>query len=274
MKKRYFKFDSIRRGLQYYLVSGIKQTYDRDLVWFSVKSRAHNSFMYISAQKVEFEFGSQKFEFERGNLIYVPKYSGYKITISGIDVSDFAVMQTFFNIKDEADNDYVFSDYPEKLLDVTPKHIIENMHRVAHATFNTIHPSFTILKNFFSILEYISEIEAHKNLSQTNNKKIVPALAYIALNLSEPLSIPELAKLCSMSETSFRSSFKKSTGMSPCDYKNSMKIQKCMEIIANDPGASVSSITEQVGFNDESYFYKVFFKYAKITYKDFKSRYQ
>ena len=273
MDKIYYKFDSMRRGLTYYHVSGITQVYDKDLVWFVHKDRIFNSFMYVLADKVEFIIENRKLEFSKGNLIYIPKWIKYKVIISGINTNDIAVIQTFFNIKDELDNEYFYSDLPEKLLDVTPKPIIESMKKIADATLNLLYPSFVINKNLFSILEYL-QTELPKKPREDKYKKISTAIEFISNNLSSNTSVTELARMCAMSETAFRTSFKSATGMSPCNYKNYLKIQKSMDIIADKPRLSVSRLTEQLGFNDESYFYKVFYKYANVSYSEFKDKHQ
>lgn len=274
INKKYFKFSSMRRGLQYYYVSGTSQSYDTDQVWFITKNRPFNSFIYVRANKIEFIFKDASYVFTKGNLIYVPKWTSYKVVISGIEKDGPAVIQTFFNIKDELDNEFFYSDHPEKLLDNTPRTIVESMKSIAFATVNLLYPSFVIMKNLFTIFEFIAAAEAKTNYKTNKNSKISPAVSYVENNLSNNISVSDLAKLANMSETAFRTAFKTETGMSPCNYKNYLKIQKCMDLIAHNPRMSVSRITEELGFNDESYFYKVFNKYAGTTYSEFKAKYQ
>lgn len=274
MNKIYFKFSTIRRGLQYYYISGISQSYDKDTVCFVTKNRPFNSLLYVMANKIEFIFKDSRYTFKKGNLIYVPKWTDYNVIISGIDNDGQAVIQTFFNIKDELNNEFFYSDNPEKILDSTPKTIVENMKSITNATVNLLYPSFVIMKNLFTIFEYISIAETQTLNAKDKKKSISLALTHITSNLSENTSVSALAKMCGMSETAFRSAFKSEVGMSPCNYKNFLKIQKCMDLIAHNPGISVSRITEELGFNDESYFYKVFYKYANVTYSEFKAKYQ
>ncbi len=80
-------------------------------------------------------------------------------------------------------------------------------------------------------------------------------------------TISDVARYCSVSESGFYSIYKEVTGTTPQEVKNSIRIQKCHDLLAVD-GLSVEQVSERMGFSSSSYFRKVFKKYAGVSPSD------
>ena len=91
---------------------------------------------------------------------------------------------------------------------------------------------------------------------------ILPAIKHIENNLGENTSIGELASMCFLSESYFRTRFKAfSGGVSPVDWRNRLRIEKSKELLMSSLWTT-EMIADTLGFYDTSHFYKI---YKKVT---------
>ena len=87
--------------------------------------------------------------------------------------------------------------------------------------------------------------------------KIAPAII-LAVTVHE-LGHLLAAKLCGISETYFRTLFKKVVGVSPLKYINDRKISRAKELISSKM-YSIREVAQLAGFHDEAYFSREFKK--------------
>ena len=80
----------------------------------------------------------------------------------------------------------------------------------------------------------------HRHISSTgecfdekSKQIILPAVEYIALHFSENISIPRLAEVVHLSESSLRRSFHIATGMSPYEYICYIRISAAKNLLEN-----------------------------------------
>ena len=78
----------------------------------------------------------------------------------------------------------------------------------------------------------------------------------------------EIAKECSVSESGLRSIFKQELGITPTQYRTSIKIRQA-EYLLEATDMSVAEIAEQLGFFDAAYFCKVFKEQMGVTPKQY-----
>lgn len=101
-----------------------------------------------------------------------------------------------------------------------------------------------------------------------NDTSVNKGIIYIENNYMNDIDVNELAKMCYLSPATFRRKFKKSTGMSPIEYKNMLKIKKAAELLKTG-GFSVTETAKEVNIEDIYYFSKMFKKYMGITAQNF-----
>jgi AraC-like DNA-binding protein len=91
-----------------------------------------------------------------------------------------------------------------------------------------------------------------------------PAVSYVATNHPEKLRLATAAKLCDLSTFQFSRRFRKALGLTFRDFVVMVRIQRAAELI----GQSDISVTEAafvVGFNDLSYFSRMFRRQFGVT---------
>ena len=90
------------------------------------------------------------------------------------------------------------------------------------------------------------------------------AMFYICRNYDEKHTLESISKMLYISPTYFGIVFKKSTGMSFVDYLANIRISKAKEIMSS-LSCSIKEVAMKVGYDDYSYFCKVFKKYTALT---------
>lgn len=93
---------------------------------------------------------------------------------------------------------------------------------------------------------------------------VYPAIAYIERNRHERISMQDMAKLCHLSTSYFSKLFLKETGENYTDYFNRKKINWAKDALSNTD-ENINLISLNLGFQDTSYFVKVFKRYEGIT---------
>lgn len=104
---------------------------------------------------------------------------------------------------------------------------------------------------------------------ELSNSKIAPIIKYINEHINENILLSLGANLCNMSQSQFSRTFKKETGKTFKEYVLLKKIEQAKFYIKTTD-KSFSEISDFLGFEDSSYFTKLFKKYEGITPKEYK----
>lgn len=89
------------------------------------------------------------------------------------------------------------------------------------------------------------------------------SLNYILDNITEHLSLEELAGQCMLSASAYKQKFKKQVGISPRNFINQQKVHLAKAMLAD--GISITDTAMSLGFDTSSYFSVVFKKYTTRT---------
>jgi len=116
-------------------------------------------------------------------------------------------------------------------------------------------------KGVFSDLETATEIQRVLTVSgilpQPTGMLVKQALAYIQQNYPRSFSLVELSETIGVSKSYLSRIFKIDIGISIWDYLNRFRIQKAKELLLLTD-ESISAIAARVGYEDISYFSRVF----------------
>ena len=87
---------------------------------------------------------------------------------------------------------------------------------------------------------------------------------YIETHYQEKITLEQMAKLIYLSPAHFSRVFHKEMGEPFNAYLNRIRIEKSKELLAHD-GLRLTDIAFAVGFEDQSYFTKVFKRFVGVT---------
>ncbi|AWB45483.1 AraC family transcriptional regulator [Paenibacillus sp. CAA11] len=113
----------------------------------------------------------------------------------------------------------------------------------------------------------------NRSISNTGSSakidRLKTVLLFIQQNYGRPIRLAELAGLIPMSEGQFCRFFKSMTRQTPTDYINSYRIRQAVELLRNED-RKISDIALEVGFDNISYFIRVFRKTMKCSPSEFR----
>lgn len=119
------------------------------------------------------------------------------------------------------------------------------------------------------VVEAFSESMFSHDLPLKNNDIIKKAMVYIAENFNTPLTLEDVSDHVHLHPSYFSTVFKNAAGLSFKEYLNKVRIEES-KILLQNTDFSIIDIAVAVGFEDQSYFSKVFKKYTGTTPKQFR----
>lgn len=114
----------------------------------------------------------------------------------------------------------------------------------------------------------------HSEMNHKNNKsldRLKGLLKYVETNYQEKISIADAAKICSFSQSHFMKFFKTSMGMPFTDYLNDYRITMASRLLTSS-SETVANIAVETGFENLSYFNRVFKRKYRCTPTEFRRR--
>lgn len=106
----------------------------------------------------------------------------------------------------------------------------------------------------------------------SQSEKIERIFSYLNNNYYRDISLKDIAKIFGMSESSFARTIKKWTGMTIVNVLNEVRIAHATKMLINST-CTISEIAYQCGFNNLSYFNKIFKEKRSISPKQYRKSY-
>ena len=123
-----------------------------------------------------------------------------------------------------------------------------------------------------SIIDYRSVIPMEIPSGQrTGSVRLAAALHFVQRNFRNKIRSVEIAELCGMSSSHFSRAFAETFSLTFQEFVLRYRIfEACREL--QHPNVSVANVAESVGFNDSSYFARVFRRFVGLTPSGFCER--
>lgn len=103
------------------------------------------------------------------------------------------------------------------------------------------------------------------------SRDIEEVLRFIGSNFASPLTLEDVAKKISLSDTYFSKKFKKETGTTFSEYLNNIRIRQAIQMLLTTDD-SVTKISVNCGFNSSNYFKDCFKKIVGMSPRSFKKQ--
>ena len=126
----------------------------------------------------------------------------------------------------------------------------------------------TLCHKLQEIVETFSE-SLFNYIPSKNHEIIKKAILYISEHFNGSLTLEDVASHVHLHPSYFSTLFKTCTGSAFKEYLNMVRIEESKRLLANTD-FSIIDIAMAVGFEDQSYFSKVFKKYTGLTPKQFR----
>jgi len=119
------------------------------------------------------------------------------------------------------------------------------------------------------VLSALSSLPSEPEDSGKMDPAMERVLEYMEAHYGETLGLGDFARVAGLSVSRFCAVFKKTSGVSPMEYFNNIRLGCAQYLLLN--GLSVSEVTQLSGFSSPQYFCKFFRKSTGITPGEFRS---
>ena len=209
---------------------------------------------YIKKGHAKFLYNGKTFYANSGSLIYISLHTRYQSIWYGYPDIEWYVINFDFRSK------HSFSNYGFQILKNFSENLFEKMiDSYENAPFISISYFYQLLDDIYKKMKVSAITSSYLTIK--------PAIDYLENNYKQAISIEELAKYCNLSRSAFFKIFKKTTKVTPIEYKHNIMIQHAIDLISNTD-MSIEEISSSVGFPSSNYFRKVFFKFTEKTPKE------
>ena len=227
--------------------------------------RPNHGLMYILCDRVHIEYPDGEVDtFEKGNIIYIPEGIYYRVKFSGESEPLDALLVNFSVLGDLPPCRRVKKVKSDATVDYT-----EPFYKIISLYTQKKNYRYGVMEQFYRLLDKISSHMEKKTTSE--HEDILPAIIYANSHINERIYIPELARLCLLSETVFRKRFSACTGKTPTNYITDLKIEKAKELLKSSD-ITIEAIVTELGFYDSAHFHKVFKRRSGISPSNFRAK--
>lgn len=191
------------------------------------------------------------------NTIYVP----------GESEIDFEFIRPFY------EHQYNFL-VPGASLDRSVPELFLRMYRLmdSHELHYKIQVKTCLYELLSSLVLYYDKFEVIKKISYDKRQHEVGRLRrvfdFVSHHYDERITLEQAAQVACMSKHYFCKFFKKVTGFTFLEYLMRFRIDKAKELILEDK-QPITEIAYDVGFDNLSYFYRIFKRYTKFNPREF-----
>jgi transcriptional regulator GlxA family with amidase domain len=108
---------------------------------------------------------------------------------------------------------------------------------------------------------------------QHDDAVIAASQAWIADNYAKPNPVALMVDVSALPERSFKRRFKQATGYAPVDYVQAIRIEEAKQMLETT-GDGIDSIAAEVGYEDPTFFRRLFRRLAGVTPAHYRRRYR
>ncbi|MEJ9217836.1 helix-turn-helix domain-containing protein [Paenibacillus glucanolyticus] len=246
---------------------------------------------YVSKGEFIHTLYGQKYRMVQGNIFVLPPYSVHRVEMipgKELEVLGCEFMPAFINERLDgkpAEPNLFDLSFIERFIttedsvplkitltgssDLAVKELLTEM----LAEYGSRGPFFDILlkANLLKLLAILNrehadqgKLKSSSSSSDPYREPILESVQYIHDHYDQPLWLEELCARTMMSRTSFCRRFKEVTGRTFSQYLANYRIRMAMRLLT-EPELTITDVCFKVGFNELSYFCRIFKKYTGTT---------
>lgn len=264
--------------------------HDGDWNWEDVKSPFARLYL-VTGGHAGLRIGSTLYQLTPGHLYLIPSF------VCHTDICDSLFSHYYIHIYEDSSSDFrLFEDWHfplevpagdmdlqlfRRLCAINPSKLLPQSDPVSYDNNSTLLEN--IRKNKEG--EFCGKVESRGIVYQlvsrflkeagpkeeVGDDRVQKALSYIRKNIGKKMDLGELAEMLCMSKDHFIRIFKKETGESPINYITSRKLERAMLLLATED-TPVKAIAFSLGFDDHSYFNRVFKAHIGMTPQQYREK--
>lgn len=227
--------------------------------WHATKSfqcvgapKKQNLLLFLNGCKITYtDKNNQTFVANSGDVVYTPIGSEYKVQLSDFNDSLSCTIGVNFLLFDDSGEAIILSDNIQIFHDPGNQALHMLFQKFLHYD-----ASQSFLKSRILLMEILLSLSSSTTAENTP-EYITRALQYLSEHIKEKPTIAKLSELSHISEVYFRKQFKTYMGVTPIEYRNSMRLESARTYLEYGE-ISVQEISDMLGYSTVSHFIKEF----------------
>lgn len=235
------------------------------------ETRTTSVFVYLKDCNISYKISKKEIYAKKGSIVYIPHTVKYDVTYISESNNDALAQLLAFEMYDISGNNLIACNNIEVVCDSTDN-IYKDKFEKAISLSNMASFEPTVFKSvFYSLIADISKsFIARQN---ANNKYIImPSVKFMENNDIINITVSDLAKMSHISDSCLRKHFKMLYGKTPHEMIKERKIEASKNLL-RDSNYTINEISEMLGFNDVTYFSKVFKKTVGVSPVKYRCRF-
>lgn len=235
----------------------------------SVHVHPWHELYYLEKGRTRYLIGDEIYPVEEGNLVFIPK-GNYHMTDNGDCEYIERSLLSFDDDLFDADTQILLGELSSQRLISIPVGRVEGLkgHFAAlERAMSSDSPlrGATMKALTLVILSYVCRHKREFTPRVSESDRIVHDVSeYVSSHYGEDISLSSLSRKFSVSESHLSRKFKDVSGMGLNEYITLVRIMNA-ERLLREGGVTITSVSEQCGFNDSNYFSTVFKRIKGIT---------
>lgn len=244
--------DLVNRNFNVVFVNALQQFWQKTKGFQCIGDpKKQNLLLFLDGCKVTYtDKAGRNLVANSGDVVYTPVGSEYEARMLDFESSTAHTVGINFFLSDEVGEEIVLSDEIIVFRGGTNLTLPLLFHRTLH--YDAAQPH---LRSRILLLEILEALAAP--VGQSIPEYIAKSVEYLSEHVEENPSIAELAQRCSISQVYFRKQFQRTMGMSPIEYRNSLRLSRARAYLEYGD-ISVQEISDMLGYATVSHFIKVF----------------
>lgn len=183
------------------------------------------------------------------------------VYVDYLSKNNFAAQTDFLNIVRSSFNFDMLKNFVSSVI-----RLIDGINITTSRASDLISSAHT-KEELLEILPYIDNLI--KDDADNSNERIISIKNYISNHFDSNISLPIVAEVFNLNPSYLSRIFKNATGMRIGNYIMSVRMEKAKQLLSNDE--DIFETAQKVGYNNISYFNKIFKEYTGVMPNQYKS---
>ena len=233
-----------------------KQHWRQDVYSYSSSPRPDYGILLVTHGEIIITTENENIIAKTGDIIFLPKYLHYEAVIEK-EADDCLVNFDTYG------QDFMFSK-PYIMLENAPLYCTDRFMKLVKEPINDGGKNLRLRGLFYLLVDSIvSAAHTERILNDINMDKVKNILED-----EKDFKISDIAKECSMSESSLRKMFKANSGVSPAEYRLRYRLDSAKYLLESTD-MTLGEISSKLNFYDTAYFCRRFKQYTGMTPKQY-----
>ncbi|MBQ6885675.1 MAG: helix-turn-helix transcriptional regulator [Clostridia bacterium] len=242
----------------------VKQ-YWKEKSYFKMSNpRKTSCLLLLCGCSAKYKFAAGELMVPRHSVIYIPEGAVYESHFFDCENSVPATILIEFGLYLPDGSSFCAAKAPTLLKNEVGLIISELFNDAADMYSQSVISRSKIKSIIYNLIYEFSYSERQKSIYSRGFNTIAKGIAILESDFKSEITIKELAKICHVSESTFRRLFREYKGKSPAEYRIERRISYAKKLLKTG-GMTVIEVALEAGFDDPAYFCRVFKKQTGIT---------